>query len=131
MKDGEPRNIINVSSTSGVHGNAGQINYAFAKAGVNGMAKAVAKEWGPQFGVRVNAVAFGYIQTRLTDAKEKGAHVTLPDGTKVALGIPSKQGDARAAGGEYPLNGSFYRTNKFFRLSRHTSWPTGYRNRGS
>jgi len=102
VKDNEPRNIINISSTSGVHGNAGQVNYAFAKAGVNGMAKAVAKEWGPQFGVRVNAIAFGFIQTRLTDAKEKGAFVTLPDGSRVALGIPAKQGEAKAAGGAHP-----------------------------
>lgn len=102
VKDGEPRNIINISSTSGIHGNAGQVNYAFAKAGVTGMAKAIAKEWGPQYGVRVNAIAFGFIQTRLTDAKEKGAYVTLPDGTRVALGIPAKQGDARAGGGTYP-----------------------------
>lgn len=51
VKDGEPRNIINISSTSGVHGNAGQANYAFAKAGVTGLTKAIAKEWGPQFGL--------------------------------------------------------------------------------
>lgn len=54
VKDGEPRCIINISSTSGVNGNAGQANYAMAKAGVIGFTKSIAKEWGPQFGVRVN-----------------------------------------------------------------------------
>ncbi len=90
VKDGEPRNIINISSTSGLHGNAGQINYAMAKAGVVGMTKAIAKEWGPAFGVRANTVAFGYIETRLTASKEIGAFVEV-DGQKVALGIPKVQ----------------------------------------
>jgi 3-oxoacyl-[acyl-carrier protein] reductase len=45
VKDGEPRNIINISSTSGLHGNAGQINYALAKAGVTGLTKTIAKEY--------------------------------------------------------------------------------------
>jgi 3-oxoacyl-[acyl-carrier protein] reductase len=98
VKDGEPRNIINISSTSGLHGNAGQANYALAKAGVVGLTKTIAKEWGPAFGVRANTVAFGYIQTRLTAAKEIGAVQVLPDGTKVALGIPGAQKDARAGG---------------------------------
>lgn len=44
VKDGEPRCIVNISSTSGIHGNAGQINYALAKAGVAGMTKTIAKE---------------------------------------------------------------------------------------
>ncbi|KAF2644928.1 short-chain dehydrogenase/reductase-like protein SDR [Massarina eburnea CBS 473.64] len=91
VKDGEARNIINISSTSGLHGNAGQINYALAKAGVTGITKTIAKEWGPQFGVRANTVAFGHILTRLTAAKEAGAFVTTPDGEKVALGIPQAQ----------------------------------------
>jgi 3-oxoacyl-[acyl-carrier protein] reductase len=91
VKDGEPRNIVNISSTSGVHGNAGQANYAVAKAGIIGLTKVIAKEWGPQFGVRANTVAFGHILTRLTQAKEKGAFVTTPDGEKIALGIPGKQ----------------------------------------
>ena len=73
VKDGEQRNIINISSTSGLHGNAGQANYALAKAGVVGLTKTIAKEWGPAFGVRANTVAFGYIMTRLTAAKEIGA----------------------------------------------------------
>ncbi|KAI8945635.1 short-chain dehydrogenase [Xylaria longipes] len=88
VKDGEPRCIINISSTSGIHGNAGQINYAMAKAGVTGMTKTIAKEWGPSFGVRANAIAFGHIQTRLTQAKEKGAFVIGPKGERIAVGIP-------------------------------------------
>ena len=63
-----PRAIINISSTSGTHGNAGQANYAAAKAAVVGLTKAVAKEWGP-LGVRANAIAFGLIDTRLTRPK--------------------------------------------------------------
>ncbi len=43
VKDGEPRNIINISSTSGLHGNAGQLNYALAKAGVTGLTKTIAR----------------------------------------------------------------------------------------
>lgn len=103
VKDGEPRCIVNISSTSGLHGNAGQANYSFAKAGVTGLTKAIAKEWGPQFGVRSNTVAFGHIQTRLTAAKEEGAFVTTPDGEKVALGIPQKQKDSSASYADIPL----------------------------
>ncbi|KAK5286802.1 hypothetical protein LTR16_004042 [Cryomyces antarcticus] len=101
VKDGEPRNIINISSTSGLHGNAGQANYALAKAGVTGLTKTIAKEWGPQFGVRANTIAFGHILTRLTAAKEEGAFVTTSDGQKIALGIPQKQKAARGDGGEH------------------------------
>ncbi|KAL2159448.1 hypothetical protein VTH06DRAFT_2453 [Thermothelomyces fergusii] len=90
VKDGEPRNIVNISSTSGLHGNAGQLNYAMAKAGVVGLTKTIAKEWGPAFGVRANTVAFGHIETRLTANKEAGAFIEV-DGQKVALGIPAKQ----------------------------------------
>jgi 3-oxoacyl-[acyl-carrier protein] reductase len=59
------RKIVNISSVSGVEGMAGQVNYSTAKAGITGMTKALAKEWG-RYKVNVNAVAFGYIQTRLT-----------------------------------------------------------------
>lgn len=84
-----PRSIINVSSTSGTHGNAGQANYAAAKAGIIGLTKTVAKEWGP-FNVRCNAVAFGLIDTRLTRPKgEGGADSAIQvGGRSVALGIP-------------------------------------------
>ena len=84
----EPRCVINVSSTSGLHGNFGQANYATGKMGVIGLTKTIAKEWGA-FGVRCNAVAFGYIDTRLTGAKEAGEAIDV-DGKQVALGIPDK-----------------------------------------
>jgi 3-oxoacyl-[acyl-carrier protein] reductase len=96
VKDGEPRNIINISSTSGLHGNAGQINYSMAKAGVVGMTKTITKEWGPAFGVRANTIAFGHIETRLTASKEAGAFVEVA-GQKIAIGIPDKQRQASAA----------------------------------
>jgi 3-oxoacyl-[acyl-carrier protein] reductase len=49
--------------------------------------------------VRANTVAFGHIQTRLTAAKEEGGYVTLPDGEKIALGIPQAQRAAGEKGG--------------------------------
>eukprot|EP01121_Diplochlamys_sp_Union-15-3_P008837 TRINITY_DN2370_c0_g1_i5.p1 TRINITY_DN2370_c0_g1~~TRINITY_DN2370_c0_g1_i5.p1 ORF type:complete len:309 (+),score=76.73 TRINITY_DN2370_c0_g1_i5:38-964(+) len=82
----QPRCIINVSSTSGLHGNFGQANYATAKMGIVGLTKTVAKEWGP-FGVRCNTVAFGHINTRLTQEKLKDNFIEV-DGQKIALGIP-------------------------------------------
>ena len=80
------RCIVNVSSTSGLHGNVGQANYATAKMGVVGLTKTVAKEWG-RFGVRCNAVAFGFIDTRMTRAKDGGETATVGD-QEVAQGIP-------------------------------------------
>jgi 3-oxoacyl-[acyl-carrier protein] reductase len=82
------RKIVNVSSTTGMFGNAGQANYAAGKAGVVGLTKTVAKEWG-QFKVNVNAVAFGFVETRLTDAKVD-ENVMEIDGEKVQLGIPEQ-----------------------------------------
>ena len=82
----ENRVIVNVSSTSGLHGNIGQANYSTAKMGIVGLTKCVAKEWG-SFGIRCNAVAFGFIVTRLTNAKEDGASIKVGD-KEIALGIP-------------------------------------------
>ena len=67
------RKIVNVSSISGTMGNAGQANYAAGKAGIVGLTKTLAKEWG-QFKVNCNAVAFGFIDTRLTQAKVAVEH---------------------------------------------------------
>jgi 3-oxoacyl-[acyl-carrier protein] reductase len=58
------RKVVNISSISGLYGNAGQINYSTAKAGIIGMTRAMAKEWG-RYKVNVNCVAFGLIETRL------------------------------------------------------------------
>ena len=67
------RKIVNVSSISGTMGNAGQANYASGKAAVVGLTKTLAKEWG-QFKINVNAVAFGWIETRLTASKDADEH---------------------------------------------------------
>lgn len=82
------RKIVNVSSISGMFGNAGQANYASGKAGVVGLTKTLAKEWG-QFKINVNAVAFGFIETRLTAAKED-ADTIEKDGQQIQLGIPEQ-----------------------------------------
>ncbi len=81
------RKVVNISSTSGVNGNAGQANYSSGKAGVMGLTKAIAKEWG-RYDVTVNAVAFGYIQTRLTKplAEGEGGSIDV-QGREVKVGI--------------------------------------------
>ena len=83
------RKIVNVTSISGTMGNAGQANYSAAKAGVTGLTKTIAKEWG-QFKINCNAVAFGFVETRLTQAKEKGETLTAPGGEKVEIGVPEQ-----------------------------------------
>ena len=84
------RKIINITSVSGTMGNAGQVNYSSGKAGVTGLTKTLAKEWG-QFKVNVNAVAFGFVETRLTQAKEKGETVQAGEGgPEVPIGVPEQ-----------------------------------------
>jgi 3-oxoacyl-[acyl-carrier protein] reductase len=83
------RKIVNVTSISGTMGNAGQANYSAAKAGVTGLTKTIAKEWG-QFKVNVNAVAFGFVETRLTAAKEEAGSIER-EGETIELGIPEQQ----------------------------------------
>ena len=81
------RKVVNISSTSGVNGNAGQANYSSGKAGIIGLTKALAKEWG-RYDVTVNAVAFGYIQTRLTTPLQEGESGEIEvQGRKVKVGI--------------------------------------------
>jgi len=80
------RKVVNVSSVSGTMGNAGQANYAAGKSAVVGLTKTLAKEWG-QFKINVNAVAFGWIETRLTASKVEENTMEI-DGEKVQLGIP-------------------------------------------
>jgi 3-oxoacyl-[acyl-carrier protein] reductase len=82
------RKIVNVSSISGTMGNAGQANYSAGKNGVVGLTKTLAKEWG-QFKINVNAVAFGWIETRLTASKVEDNTMEI-GGEKVQLGIPDQ-----------------------------------------
>jgi 3-oxoacyl-[acyl-carrier protein] reductase len=85
------RKVVNVSSTSGVRGNAGQVNYSAAKSALIGMTQTLAKEWG-RYAVTVNCVAFGMIETRLTQplaAGESGS-ITIK-GEAVRVGIPSER----------------------------------------
>jgi 3-oxoacyl-[acyl-carrier protein] reductase len=82
------RKIVNVSSISGTMGNAGQANYSSGKSGVVGLTKTLAKEWG-QFKINVNAVAFGWIETRLTASKVEDNTMEI-GGEKVQLGIPDQ-----------------------------------------
>jgi 3-oxoacyl-[acyl-carrier protein] reductase len=85
------RKIINISSTSGVAGNPGQVNYSAGKMGIVGVTKTLAKEWG-RFNINVNAVAYGFIETRLTQSKEKSETIER-HGKQVELGIPAQMRD--------------------------------------
>jgi 3-oxoacyl-[acyl-carrier protein] reductase len=80
------RKVVNVASISGTQGNVGQINYAAAKGGLVAVTKTLAREWGP-FRVNVNAVAFGFIDTRLTAPSDEGTSIER-SGHAIRLGIP-------------------------------------------
>lgn len=81
------RKVVNISSIAGLYGNAGQVGYASGKAAMIGMTRTLAKEWG-RYHVNVNCVAFGLIETRLTqpiDRQDQPAF-SLP-GTAIKVGI--------------------------------------------
>ncbi len=81
------RKIVNISSTSGTNGNAGQVNYSAGKAAITGVTRTLAKEWG-RYHVTVNCVAFGYIQTRLTQPLAEGEAGSIEiEGRKVRVGV--------------------------------------------
>ena len=80
------RKVVNISSLAGTGGNAGQANYSSAKAGITGLTKALAKEWG-RYNVTVNAVAFGLIKTRLTETPAHGdSTITVAD-KEIQVGV--------------------------------------------
>ena len=86
------RKVVNTTSVSGTMGNRNQSNYAAAKAALIGLTKALAKEWGEK-GVTVNAVAPGFIDTRLT-AEQEGAGTIETGGHSIALGVsPGRRGE--------------------------------------
>ncbi|WP_326539197.1 SDR family NAD(P)-dependent oxidoreductase [Pseudorhodoferax sp.] len=80
------RKVVNVSSTSALNGNAGQMNYSSAKAGVIGMTRALSREWG-RFKVNVNAVAFGLIHTRMTTADAHAGATVNIEGRDIRVGL--------------------------------------------
>src|SRR5690625_621408 len=80
------RKVVNISSTSGVFGNAGQANYGAAKAAINGLTRAMAKEWG-RYNVNVNSVAFGLIKTRLTETDAKAGSTINIQGNEIPVGV--------------------------------------------
>ncbi|WP_194837811.1 SDR family NAD(P)-dependent oxidoreductase [Nocardia sp. XZ_19_369] len=86
---GEPvpcRKVVNISSLAGTGGNAGQANYSSGKAGILGLTKALAKEWG-RYNVTVNAVAFGLIKTRLTEAPAGTGGTIDVQGKEIKVGV--------------------------------------------
>lgn len=86
---GRNRKVVNISSVSGTHGAATQVAYASAKAGLVGMTRTLAKEWG-RYRVNVNAVAFGFIETRLTqEIPPDGASIEVKD-RQLRVGLPKE-----------------------------------------
>jgi 3-oxoacyl-[acyl-carrier protein] reductase len=81
------RKVVNVSSVA-AYGNPGQANYSAAKAGVIGLTKTLAREWGP-LRICVNAAAFGFVNTRLTVAKTDDTVIDVGD-RRVQVGIPAQ-----------------------------------------
>ena len=83
------RKVVNVTSISGTQGNVGQANYAAGKAGLVGLTKTLAREWGP-FMVNVNAVAFGFVETRLTASADESTETFTFGDVEIPLGIPER-----------------------------------------
>ena len=79
------RKVVNISSMAGLFGNAGQANYSTAKAGIVGMTRTLAKEWG-RMNVTVNCVAYGFIKTRLTSSIAGEATAQI-DGREIKVGV--------------------------------------------
>jgi 3-oxoacyl-[acyl-carrier protein] reductase len=88
------RKVVNVTSISGTQGNLGQVNYSAAKAGLVGLTKTLAREWGA-FKVNVNAVAFGFVETRMTAALPQQMRDAAP--MIIPLGRPAQPEEAAGA----------------------------------
>ena len=87
------RKVVNITSIAGTDGNAGQAGYSSGKAGVIGLTKTMAKEWG-RYNVNVNAVGFGMIETRLTQPiTPQGATIDV-QGRQIAVGVQPKMLEA-------------------------------------
>jgi 3-oxoacyl-[acyl-carrier protein] reductase len=88
------RKVVNVTSISGTQGNFGQVNYSAAKAGLIGITKTLAREWGA-FKVNVNAVAFGFVETRMTADLPAAMRDAAP--SIIPLGRPAQPHEAAGA----------------------------------
>jgi len=96
------RKIMFTSSTAALLGNAGQANYTAAKGGIIALTRTLARELGP-FHINVNAVAPGFIQTRLTASKQEGEDIGVPEQNRqmalltIALGYYGEPEDVAGA----------------------------------
>ena len=81
------RKVVNISSVSGVFGAATQLAYSAGKAALVGVTKTLAKEWG-RYNITVNCVAFGFIETRLTQPYEVVPEKIAVKGQQLAVGLP-------------------------------------------
>ena len=79
------RKVVNITSISGTDGNAGQAGYSSGKAGVIGLTRTLAKEWG-RYNINVNAVGFGLIETRMTQPLNSEGAITV-GGRKLPIGV--------------------------------------------
>src|SRR5271155_4581539 len=86
------RKVVNITSVSGVDGIPGQAGYGAGKAGINGLTKVMAKEWG-RYNVNVNSVGFGFIETRLVQPLGEGSEIDMK-GKKIKVGIHQATIDA-------------------------------------
>jgi 3-oxoacyl-[acyl-carrier protein] reductase len=80
------RKVVNISSVAGVFGNAGQVNYSAAKAGIMGLTMTLAKEWG-RLNTTVNCVAYGLIKTRATEATSDANAAIQIEGREIKVGV--------------------------------------------
>jgi 3-oxoacyl-[acyl-carrier protein] reductase len=89
------RKVVNITSISGTDGNAGQSGYAAGKAGIIGLTKTLAKEWG-RYNINVNAVGFGLIQTRMTQPLKAHGDLSL-EGKDIPMGVQPAALDSMVA----------------------------------
>ena len=87
------RKVVNITSIAGTDGNPGQAGYSSGKSGVIGLTRTMAKEWG-RYNVNVNAVGFGLIETRLTQALGREGAAIEVQGRSIAVGVQPKALDA-------------------------------------
>jgi 3-oxoacyl-[acyl-carrier protein] reductase len=89
------RKVVNITSISGTDGNPGQAGYSAGKAGVIGLTKTLAKEWG-RYNINVNAVGFGLIQTRMTQPLKAGGELNM-GGKEIPIGVQPAMLDSAVA----------------------------------